>query len=376
MLRDTGDRLPSLVTILVLSLVATLAACAPRVPPPSTSDAGPHAARPASSAPARRPPVGVTTRVFQDAGRDRRLATTIWYPAVDGTDEHTIYWDGIFPGSGAWNVPLRPTPRRRPLVLLSHGSGGDGSNLAWLAEALASHGWIAAAVDHPGDRFGDTSREARLAAWRRPPDVTTVLTALLADPDLGPHLDARRVVAAGHSSGALTVLALAGARQQPKAFFDHCRRAGGPDCVVFDGMDPAMIPDIADAGKSYRDRRIRAVVALAPVLGPGVTSASLRTIALPVLLVASRTDELVPFERNAARYKRLIPRARLTTVPAAGHFVFMPVCNQPGRLIAANVCTDLAPEVDRGAVHARTTAEVIAFFEGALYPERRRRAQP
>jgi predicted dienelactone hydrolase len=44
-------------------------------------------------------------------------------------------------------------------VLLSHGSGGDASNLTWLAEALASHGYLAVAMDHPGDRFGDTSVE-------------------------------------------------------------------------------------------------------------------------------------------------------------------------------------------------------------------------
>ncbi len=357
-------------TIVALLL---LSACAPRLSPPAAPVTGTtHAVGAAASASSTRPPVGVTTREFRDRARDRALVTTIWYPAVDGTAEHTIYWDGIFPGRGAWNVPFRPTPQRRPLVLLSHGSGGDGSNLAWLAEALASHGYVAAAVDHPGDRFGDSSLEARLAAWRRPPDLTVVLSELLADPALGSRLDPRRVVAAGHSSGALTVLALAGARLQPKAFFAYCHRAGaGPDCAVFDGFDPATIPDIADAGKSFRDRRVRAVVALAPVLGPGVTAASLRSIALPVLLVASRSDELIPFDRNAARFQRLIPGARLTTVPGAGHFVFMPVCNEPGRFVAANVCVDRTPEVDRAAVHARTAREVIAFFDRVLRPKGR-----
>src|SRR5262249_1431759 len=81
--------------------------------------------------------------------------------------------DGIFPGRGAWEAPLRATPARMSLLLLSHGSGGDGPNLAWHAEAFAVQGWIAAAVDHPGDRFGDQTPDGRFAVWRRAPDLST-----------------------------------------------------------------------------------------------------------------------------------------------------------------------------------------------------------
>ena len=117
-------------------------------------------------APAR-PPVGITSRVYDDRVRDRRLAVAIWYPAPPGTVEETTNFDGIFPGRGAWEAPLQASPARMPLVLLSHGSGGDGANLAWLAEALAGQGWIAAAVDHPGDRFGDQRGASRCGGARR-----------------------------------------------------------------------------------------------------------------------------------------------------------------------------------------------------------------
>lgn len=356
-------------TVIGTILVALVAgACAPHLPPtPPDQAVRPTDPRPSESPPALRPPVGVTSRVFRDQVHDRTLATTIWYPATVDTVEREVEWDGIFLGSSAWDAPIRPTPRRFPLVLLSHGSGGDGTNLAWLAELLASHGYLAAAVDHPGDRFGDSNVEGRFAAWRRPPDVSTILTHLLVDPVLGPRVDRRRVVAAGHSSGALSVLALAGARLQPNAFLAYCHGpSAGPDCAFFADSDPTQIPDLAQAGKSYRDRRIRAVVAMSPVLGPGVTASSLRQIGVPVAIVASPTDELVPFSRNAARYQRLIPQARLTTIPAAGHFVFMPVCSEAGQLVAAQVCVDRTPEVDRAAVHARTGKLIIAFFDRAL----------
>jgi len=273
----------------------------------------PHA--PAVDAPAApaRPPVGITSRVYDDRAPDRRLAVTIWYPAPPGTVEETTNFDGIFPGRGAWEAPVRTTPARMPLALLSHGSGGDAANLAWLAEALAGQGWIAAAVDHPGDRFGDQSPEGRFAVWRRAPDLTVALTGLLADRTLGPRIDRRRI-----------------------------------------------------AGDSYRDPRVRAVAAMSPVMGLAATSASLRAIHVPVDVIASPSDELVPFEQNAARYARLIPHAQLPTVPDAGHFVFMPVCTLPGRLVAAAACVDIATAPDRAAVHAETAAGIERFFRRAL----------
>jgi len=74
----------------------------------------------------------------------------------------------------------------------------------------------------------------------------------------------------------------------------------------------------------------------------------------------------VPFDRNAARYARLIRHAQLTMVPGAGHVVFMPVCTLPGRRVAAAVCVDIAASPDRAAVHDTTAATLVRFFERTL----------
>jgi predicted dienelactone hydrolase len=123
---------------------------------------------------------------------------------------------------------------------------------------------------------------------------------------------------------------------------------------------------MADARASHRDRRIRAIVAMAPVMGPGVPSTSLRSVAIPVLIFGSPTDELVPFRGNAASYARRIPHARLVKIPEAGHMVFMPVCSEPGPIVAAEVCNDRTPAVDRAAVHAIAIERTIPFLDRAL----------
>lgn len=350
---------------LPLAILLVVGGCGRLLAPP-TAGVG-TVPSPASAQAPTRPPVGIASRVFTDPVRGRELMTTIWYPAAAGSVEDDIEWNGIFIGRGAWNAPLRTAPRRLPLVLLSHGSGADASNLTWLAEALASRGYLAVAMDHPGDRFGDVSIEGTFAVWRRPPDLSVVLDRVLADATFGPRVDRGRIAAAGHSSGAHAVLALAGLRIQPSAFLKYCAGPlAGPDCERFADLDLGRIPDLADGGRSGRDRRIRAVLAFAPVLGPAAIPASLRSVTVPVMIVGSPSDEMIPFDLNGARYLRFVRRARLIAILDAGHFVFMPVCTLPGRIVAAQVCVDRGEGTDRAAVHARIAEAALRFFDRSL----------
>lgn len=107
--------------------------------------------------------VGVTQRTFSTnepynwrGAATHALLTTIWYPAdASAKEEPQIIGSPqapfAFTGKAAPEAALAAAPQRFPLIVLSHGTGGTAATLAWLATELAAHGYIAAAVNHPGN---------------------------------------------------------------------------------------------------------------------------------------------------------------------------------------------------------------------------------
>lgn len=123
-----------------------------------------------------------------------------------------LYW----PTSLAWGAAV-------PLVVFSHGIGGSRRGYRYLGEHWSSHGIASLHLQHVGSdrhlwfgnplgiigRLQDAAQERE--AVERPRDLSFALDQLLAGP-LGERIDARRIVAAGHSYGANTTLLAAGAR--------------------------------------------------------------------------------------------------------------------------------------------------------------------
>lgn len=127
-------------------------------------------------------PRGVGTRkAVVHAGGS--LPVTLWYPAPDdGRGEvrssyaYPLKWfvrlDRVarVAGRARWNAPFDRSLGPRPLVVLSPGFTVPGSGYAWLAERLASHGFVVVALEHD-----EVMTERLEAFWRaavtRPRDV-------------------------------------------------------------------------------------------------------------------------------------------------------------------------------------------------------------
>jgi predicted dienelactone hydrolase len=130
-------------------------------------------------------PVGVTNRAFLSgdpsydwrAAKTHALPATIWYPAATGSVE-TAQWVGDPPdafasaGRAARDTGLAAAPAGFPLILLSHGTGGSALMMAWLGTALAAHGYIAAAVNHPGNNALEPyTLQGFSLGWERAMDI-------------------------------------------------------------------------------------------------------------------------------------------------------------------------------------------------------------
>ena len=337
--------------------------------------------------------VGVTTRRFtppepydwRGSGR-RALVTTVWYPA-DAQAQVAPQRIGA-PGApifeadpAAANAELANSPARFPLILMSHGTGGTAASMAWLATALAARGFIVAGVDHPGNNAVEAHTVQGFSLWwLRARDISVVTGAMLADATFGARIDPARIGAIGFSLGGYTMIELAGGITSLAQFAADCRAAPDattckappefPDLVAKSEAlareDAAYAAALGEGGRSYREPRIHAVVAIAPALGPVFTPESLAAITIPVAIIAGESDSIVPIDANARQDAAKIPHAELTILPGrVDHYVFVNVCTPAGRSIMAPICVD-APEIDRAAIHHTTAALAIKFFEDRL----------
>jgi len=107
------------------------------------------------------------------------------------------------------------------------------------------------------------------------------------------------------------------------------------------------------------------VFAIAPAGGPAFILDSLRHITTPTAIVAGRADSTAPIRSNAQRLGRTIPKARLTLLPAVGHYTFLATCTEAGRAAQPQLCAD-APGVDRDVVHEGVATRAAQFFDEAL----------
>ncbi|RYZ36931.1 MAG: alpha/beta fold hydrolase [Myxococcaceae bacterium] len=312
--------------------------------------------------------MGLTSMTFEDAVRHRTLKPVIWYPAAPDTRMAEQTASTIFvPFFAAKDVPVSDAKARWPVVLLSHGNGGEAINMAWFGAHLAAHGFIVVSVNHPGNSYGDTSPEGYVRGWERPKDFTSILDHLLKDPTWGPRMDTERIGASGHSMGGYTALALVGARLNLAFIANVCTAPETrmhPGCEGLRDVDYRRI-DLDVARASYQDPRVHAAFAMAPGMAGTYEPRDLTEVQSPVELVLAKGDELMSHEDNGMQLAGRLPKARTVVLDDAGHFSFLPECSPLGFKVTPELCRD-AVAGTRAASQARTKAEAVAFFRSAL----------
>ncbi len=189
-------------------------------------------------------------------------------PAAD----HAVHVNVAGRDVAVWK-PAGPAPEAGfPVVVFSHGFTGCNTQSVFLMDALANAGYLVLAPNHADARCGSARRTGagrwhpeepfqKAQEWSemtyrdRRADIEAVLDAVLSGkPFQGVRVDAARVGVAGHSLGGYTALAVAG------------------------------------AWTSWKDPRIKAVLALSPFNTPFLAKGNLGRMNVPVMYQGGTLD--------------------------------------------------------------------------------------
>ena len=192
-----------------------------------------------------------------------------------------------------------------PVVVISHGLGSDRISFQYLAKHLASYGFAVAVPEHPGSNAQQiqnlvTGRSNQLAApaefINRPLDIKDLLDYLTklstTDPAYQGQLDLQRVGVIGQSFGGYTALALAGAGINFAQLENDCE-------LENETWNLSLLLQCRARGLernqyNFSDPRIKAAIAINPIVSSILGETNLSQIKIPVMLIAGSADTVAP----------------------------------------------------------------------------------
>ena len=192
--------------------------------------------------------------------------------------------------------------RSAPLVVIAHGLGSERSDFRYLAEHLASYGYLVAIPEHSGS--SGSYKEAYLRGevsidvspvefYSRPRDITHLLNQLEQHPIFKGQIDWLQVGVLGHSFGGTTVLSIAGASLNWERINRVCQQAQfSLNVSTFLQCRASTLPP---GNYNFQDPRVKAVVAVNPVTSSILGPESMGQINIPALIVGGTQDFVSPF---------------------------------------------------------------------------------
>ncbi|MDB5423744.1 MAG: hypothetical protein JWQ29_1160, partial [Phenylobacterium sp.] len=214
-----------------------------------------------------------------------------------------------------------------------------------------------------------------ILSWDRPGDLAAALEAVKSDPRIGPHLDLRRLGAAGFATGGFNALVAAGVRVDMNHFVAFCREHPtdglcAPQlefAVTLDELQralasPELAGEAAHAGDDHSIPGVRAVFAIAPASIQALRPDDLARMKIPVAIILGGADRLMPPATNGLVAAKAIPRAELKVLPGVGHYDFVSTCT-PAGMAHEPIC---AAKVPQDPTHQAAIDMALAFFGKTL----------
>lgn len=193
----------------------------------------------------------------------------------------------------------------KPVIVLSHGLGSIRTDLRYLAEHLASHGYIVAALEHPGSNATNTNSAAQGKSsllkpqefLERPRDISFVLDELeklnqTANNPLQGKLATNQAMIIGYSFGGATALSLAGAELQLGRLKQRCQNKINE--LSLGEAIQCLAQALPENSYQLRDARIKQAIALSPTTSLLFGETGLTKVQIPTLVLAGSADKTTP----------------------------------------------------------------------------------
>jgi len=200
-----------------------------------------------------------------------------------------------------WSEAASPD---QPLIVFSHGLGSVRTDMRYLAEHLASYGYVVAALEHPGSNEAHVKKALMLKAplfegeefLNRPKDISFVLDQLKGINETAGQLQGKlapdRVMVIGYSLGATTALSLAGAELQLTQLKQRC--PGNVLALSLGENAQCFAKSLPEDRYQLRDSRVKAAIALSPITSLIFGETGLTKVAVPTLIAGSSADKTAP----------------------------------------------------------------------------------
>lgn len=316
---------------------------------------------------------GEHTVGMQQLTIDDMLSAVMWYPAINSDNqneamtysypakmgENFMVQFATYDGQVIENAAFDQAETPYPLVILSPGFGMGATAYGWLAEHLASYGFVVIAPEHQ-EYFDGELNGLWQSVITRPQDILTVLDYVDTETQAGTIfeglIDADTVAVVGHSYGGYTTLAAAGAQIDTAYFQEHCaiaRAENHPAAWLCDEIEPHLSEMATLAGLDTVpdglwalpvDPRIDAIV---PIAGDAYFfgQRGLAEITAPVMAIGGTADLDSPYDwATQPTFDHVSSNRRiLVGLDGAEHMIFTAPCEAIPlflRVMSGEFCDD------------------------------------
>ena len=275
---------------------------------------------------------GITKIEFSEKTRNITFPAFVMYPTSIKSDTQNI---GPFSVKATNDAEIKEG--KYPLIIISHGGGGNFLGYLTITQFLAEQGYIVVMIEHYKNNRNNNELEGKIENFEnRPKHISLTIDAMLEN-KFKNYINKEKITIIGHSMGGYTALALAGG-------IPYTKEGTRVNAVI--------------------DKRIKAIILFAPATAFYNYNNSMDNIKIPILFFSAEKDELTTLEEHKNIINNQLSHNEnvlFKIVKSAGHFSFLSPF--PKLMRNPKFLPSIDPKgFDRDKFHSELNNEILKFL--------------